>query len=41
VTIHVDFAKSLTSGQDYFGELLLGPESAPTALAVPITIHRN
>ena len=41
VTIHVDFAKSMTSGQDYFGELLLGPESAPTALAVPITIHRN
>ena len=41
VTLHVDFAKSMTSGQDYFGELLLGPDSAPTALHVPITIHRN
>ena len=41
VTLHVDFAKSMTSGQDYYGELLLGPESAPTALHVPITIHRN
>jgi hypothetical protein len=34
-------AKSMTAGQDYFGELLLGPDSAPTALHVPITIHRN
>lgn len=41
VTLHVNFAKSMTSGQDYFGELLLGPASAPTALHVPITIHRN
>jgi hypothetical protein len=41
VTLHVDFAKSMTAGQDYFGELLLGPDSAPTALDVPITIHRN
>ena len=41
VTLHVNFAKSMTSGQDYFGELLLGPSSAPTALRVPITIHRN
>ena len=41
VTLHVDFAKSMTAGQDYFGELLLGPASAPTALHVPITIHRN
>ena len=41
MTLHVDFAKSMTAGQDYFGELLLGPDSAPTALHVPITIHRN
>jgi hypothetical protein len=41
VTLHVDFAKPMTAGQGYFGELLLGPDSAPTALRVPITIHRN
>jgi hypothetical protein len=41
VTLHVDFSKSMTAGQDYFGEILLGPETAPTALSVPITIHRN
>jgi subtilase family protein len=41
VTVHVTFSKSMTSGQDYFGELLLGPLSAPTAVHVPITIHRN
>ena len=41
VTIHVDYAKSMTSGQDYFGELLLGPLTAPSALSVPVMIHRN
>lgn len=41
VTLHVTFSKSMTAGQDYFGELLLGPTTAPTALNVPITIHRN
>ena len=41
VTLHVDFSKSMTSGQDYFGEILLGPSSAPTAIHVPVTIHRN
>jgi hypothetical protein len=41
VTIHVDFSKSMTAGQDYFGELQLGPPTAPSALSVPITVHRN
>jgi hypothetical protein len=41
VTVRVTFSKSMTSGQDFFGELLLGPLSAPTAVHVPITIHRN
>jgi Subtilase family len=41
VTIHVDFTKSMTAGQDYFGELLLGPPTAPTALKVPIKITRT
>jgi hypothetical protein len=41
VTINVAYSKAMTAGQDYFGELLLGPASAPTALTVPITIHRN
>jgi len=41
VTLSVDFSKSMTAGQDYFGELLLGPPSAPTALTVPIKISRS
>jgi hypothetical protein len=41
VTLHVEFSKPMTAGQDYFGELLLGPSSAPTAFTVPITIHRG
>lgn len=41
VTIHVEGAKAMTAGEDYFGELLLGPPSAPTALSVPITVHRE
>jgi hypothetical protein len=41
VTIHVTYSKAMTAGQDYFGELLIGPPSAPSALSVPVTIHRN
>ncbi len=41
VTVHVDFSKAMTAGQDYFGELLLGPPAAPSALTVPITISRT
>ncbi len=41
VTIHVDFAKAMTSGQSYFGELQLGPPSAPNALSVPVRINRQ
>ena len=41
VTVHVDFTKSMAPGQDYFGELLLGPPSAPTALAVPIKVSQS
>jgi hypothetical protein len=37
----VDFAHAMTADQDYFGELLLGPPSAPTALTVPIRISRT
>jgi hypothetical protein len=40
VTLHVTFNKTMTSGQDYKGELLLGPTTAPTAVTVPITVHR-
>jgi hypothetical protein len=31
----------MTAGQEYFGELLLGPPSAPTALSVPIKVTRT
>ena len=35
VTVHVDFAKSMTAGQDYFGELLLGPDQRADCAARP------
>jgi hypothetical protein len=41
VTLHVAFSKSMTAGQDYKGELQLGPPSAPTLLTVPVTVHRQ
>jgi subtilisin family serine protease len=41
VTLHVTFDKAMTAGQDYKGELLLGPTAAPTAVTVPITVHRR
>ncbi len=41
VTIHVAFSKAMVAGQDYFGELQLGPPTAPNALSVPIKIHRQ
>jgi hypothetical protein len=31
----------MTAGQDYFGELMIGPPTAPTALSVPIKISRT
>jgi len=41
VTLHVSFDKAMTPGQDYKGELQLGPSTAPTAGTVPITVHRQ
>jgi hypothetical protein len=41
VTLHVASDKAMTAGQDYFGEILLGPTSAPTALTVPVKITRT
>ncbi len=41
VTVHVGFSKSMTAGQDYKGELQLGPPVAPTLLSVPIVVHRQ
>jgi len=41
VALHVDFSKSMVSGEEYFGELLLGPTTAPSALTVPISITRS
>jgi hypothetical protein len=31
----------MTAGQDYTGELRLGPPAAPTLLCVPIAVHRR
>jgi hypothetical protein len=41
ITLHVTYNKAMTSGQSYFGELLLGPKTAPTAFSVPIQIDRR
>jgi hypothetical protein len=41
VTLHVAYAKTMTAGQSYLGELLLGPKSAPTAFTVPIKITKR
>jgi len=41
VTLHVTYNKAMTSGQSYFGELLLGPKSASTAFTVPVQIDRK
>jgi hypothetical protein len=41
VTLTVTYAKAGMADGDYFGELLLGPPSAPTALAVPITVTKT
>jgi hypothetical protein len=42
VTLTVDYAKGdMEDGASYFGELLLGPPSAPTALAVPIKVTKT
>lgn len=41
VTLTVEFSREMTAGETYFGELQLGPPSAPTALSVPIQITRE
>jgi hypothetical protein len=41
VTLTVEFSKAMTAGDEYFGELLLGPTTAPTAVKVPISITKT
>jgi hypothetical protein len=41
VTLTVEFNREMTAGETYFGELQLGPPTAPTALSVPIKITRE
>jgi hypothetical protein len=41
VTLTVNFSKTMIVGETYFGELLLGPTVAPSALRVPIEITRT
>jgi hypothetical protein len=41
VTLTVNFSKTMVVGETYFGELLLGPTVAPSALRVPIEITRT
>jgi len=41
VNLTVNFSKSMVVGETYFGELLLGPSVAPTALRVPVEITRT
>jgi hypothetical protein len=39
VTLHVAFAHAVQSTAPYNAELLLGPDVAPTAVTVPVTIN--
>jgi subtilisin family serine protease len=41
ITLHVTYDKAMDAGEDYFGEIHLGPTSAPDLLTVPVTIHQN
>ena len=41
VTLTVNFSKTMTVGEEYFGEILMGPTVAPTALRVPVSITRT
>ena len=41
VTLTVEYDKAMTAGETYFGELLLGPPSAPSALTVPIRLTKT
>lgn len=41
VTLTGTFNKAMTAGQSYFGEILLGPTVAPTAMRVPVKITRS
>jgi subtilisin family serine protease len=41
VTLHVAFSKQMVSGQDYDGELRIGPNVAPSLVTVPVKIHRQ
>ena len=42
VTLHVTYNKpAMVSGQSYFGELKLGPPSAPNAFTVPVRVDRQ
>jgi hypothetical protein len=41
VTLHVTYDKAMNAGEDYFGEIHLGPTSAPDLITVPVTIHQN
>jgi hypothetical protein len=41
VTVHVAYSKPMTSGQNYKGELQLGPTVTPSLLTVPIVVNRQ
>ena len=39
ITLHVSYANAVASANPYEAELLLGPDVAPTAVTVPITVN--
>jgi subtilisin family serine protease len=41
VTLHVTYDKAMNAGEDYFGEVHLGPTAAPDLVTVPVTIHQD
>jgi hypothetical protein len=40
VTLTVNFSKAMVLDETYFGEILMGPSAAPSALRVPVSITR-
>lgn len=41
VNLTVNFAKTMVVGETYFGEILMGPDVAPSALRIPVAITRT
>ena len=41
VVLELAFDKAMEPGEEWYGEILLGPSVAPAALSIPVTIYRE